>query len=161
MLALPKYCKKNIQIFEELYIVFRINSFSKNIARSILKEPKIYFFDMGMVKSDDGVKFENLAALILLKYTYGKVDYEGKPYSLNYIRTKDKQEIDFCIVNNNVLEKVIEVKNYNNEVPKFLKTFHERYNIDAILLVHNLKIEKKVNSIQIRRGVDFLRELEF
>ena len=42
--------KKYIDVLEALYIVFRVTPFSKNIARSIVKEPKIYFFDSGLVK---------------------------------------------------------------------------------------------------------------
>ena len=58
----PNTVKKYIQIFEALYIVFKITPFSKNIARSLLKEPKIYFFDTGLIKGDKGAKFENLVA---------------------------------------------------------------------------------------------------
>jgi len=46
----PTTVKKYIQILEALYIVFRVTPFSHNIARSLLKEPKIYFFDTGLVK---------------------------------------------------------------------------------------------------------------
>ena len=59
--------KKYIQILEALYIVFIVTPFSKNIARSLLKEPKIYFFDTGLVNGNDGSRLENLTALCLLK----------------------------------------------------------------------------------------------
>jgi len=48
----PNTVKKYIQIFEELYIIFRVTPFTGNIARSILKEPKIYFFDTALVEGD-------------------------------------------------------------------------------------------------------------
>lgn len=54
---------------EALYIVFRITPFSKNIARSLVKEPKIYFFDTGLVKGNEAIKFENFCALCLYKHT--------------------------------------------------------------------------------------------
>jgi len=44
----PNTVKKYIQIFESLFIVFKTSPYSRNIARSILKEPKIYFYDTGM-----------------------------------------------------------------------------------------------------------------
>ncbi|MCK5783576.1 MAG: ATP-binding protein, partial [Desulfobacterales bacterium] len=84
----PNTVKKYIQILESLYIIFKVTPFSKKIARSILKEPKIYFFDTGLVKGDEGVKFENLTALSLLKHVYGMHDFKGLPYTLNYLRTK-------------------------------------------------------------------------
>jgi predicted AAA+ superfamily ATPase len=39
----PNTVKKYIQILEALYVIFRVTPFSHNIARSLLKEPKIYF----------------------------------------------------------------------------------------------------------------------
>jgi hypothetical protein len=71
----PNTVKKYIQILESLYIIFRVTPFSKNIARSILKEPKIYFFDTGLVQGDEGVQFENLVALCLLKHAYYHVTF--------------------------------------------------------------------------------------
>ncbi len=108
--------KKYIQILEVLYIVFRVSPFSKNIARSLLKEPKIYFFDTGLVIGDKGIKFENFVANCLLKHSYAKIDYEAKNYCLRYLQTKEKQEVDFSLVFNNKIEKVIEVKYSDSEV---------------------------------------------
>jgi predicted AAA+ superfamily ATPase len=42
--ASPTTIIKYVQILEALYIIFRVTPYSRNIARSILKEPKIYFF---------------------------------------------------------------------------------------------------------------------
>ncbi|MCD6055904.1 MAG: hypothetical protein K0R12_866 [Gammaproteobacteria bacterium] len=39
----PNTVKKYIAILEALYIIFRVTPFSKNTARSLLKEPKVYF----------------------------------------------------------------------------------------------------------------------
>lgn len=70
----PHTVKKYIQVLEDLYIIFRVTPFSKNIARSILKEPKIYFFDTGLVKGDHGAQFENFSATCLVKHIYMKRD---------------------------------------------------------------------------------------
>lgn len=155
----PNTVKKYIQILESLYIIFRVTPFSNNIARSILKEPKIYFFDTGMVKGDEGIKFENLTALSLLKHVYGMVDFQGRPYTLNYLRTKDGAEVDFCIVNDNKPECMIEVKRSNSDPGRALLNFNKRYNIFGIQLVLHLKREKRKKNIDIRRGVNFLSSL--
>ena len=97
----PTTVKKYIQIFEALYIVFRVSPYSRNIARSILKEPKIYFFDNGLVIGDTGAKFENFTALSLLKDVYGRNDYTGDKYELRYFRTKDGKEFVFAVIKNN------------------------------------------------------------
>ena len=88
----PNTVKKYIQAFEDLYIIFTVAPFSKNIARTVLKEPKIYFFDNGLIKGNDGIKLENLTAVSLLKHCFEKQDIFGEPYKLNYLRTKEKKE---------------------------------------------------------------------
>ncbi|MCP4414395.1 MAG: ATP-binding protein, partial [Gammaproteobacteria bacterium] len=155
----PNTVKKYIQIFESLFIVFRTSPYSRNIARSILKEPKIYFYDTGMVEGDGGAKFENLVAVSLLKHVYAINDYLGKPYTLNYLRTKDKAEVDFCIVNNHVPEVMIEVKQSSESLGKSIINFNRRYNIPGIQLVLNLKQEKKEKNIEIRKGINYLKSL--
>ena len=80
----PTTVKKYIQIFEALYIIFRVAPYSRNIARSILKEPKIYFFDNGLVIGDEGVKLENFIAMSILKAILAKNDYLGEKNELKY-----------------------------------------------------------------------------
>jgi uncharacterized protein len=75
MQVAPNTVKKYIQILESLSIIFRVAPFSRNIARSILKGPKVYFFDTGLVQGDEGIKFENMVAFCLLKFVYGQVGF--------------------------------------------------------------------------------------
>ena len=77
----PNTVKKYIGIFEALFIVFRVTPYARNIARSLAKEPKIYFFDTGLVQGDHGAKFENLMALCLLKHVYAKRDLLGERWA--------------------------------------------------------------------------------
>ena len=42
----------------------------RNIARAILKAPKVYFFDSGLVKGDSGARLENACAAMLLKHVH-------------------------------------------------------------------------------------------
>ncbi len=155
----PNTVKKYIHILEQLFIVFRISPYSRNIARSVLKAPKIYFFDTGMVRGDEGVRFENMAALCLLKHVYGREDFSGEAVSLNYLRTKDGREVDFCIVHDNRPEMMIEVKRMRAEPGKSLLHFSRRYAIPAVQLVLHLKREKMHKGIEIRDGMDYLKNL--
>jgi len=151
--------KKYIEILEALYIVFRITPFSKNIARSLLKEPKIYFFDVGLVKGDQGAKFENLVAVCLLKHVLAKKDYFAENYTLNYLHTKERQEVDFALVCDEKIEKIIEVKNSSNSISNPLLYFHEKYQFQAIQAVKELKHEKKEKGIEIISGLKLLQSL--
>ncbi len=63
----PNTIKRYVEILESLFIVFRVTPYHRNIGRSLLKEPKIYFYDTGMVKGDDGIRLENPVATSLLK----------------------------------------------------------------------------------------------
>lgn len=155
----PNTVKKYVQILESLYIIFRVHPFSRNIARSILKEPKIYFFDTGLVKGDEGAKFENMTALCLLKHVYGLVDFQGRPYALHYLKTKEKKEVDFCIVNDDKPELFIEVKRSDPKPTNALLYFTNKYAVPGMQLVLRLKREKQAKGVEIRRGLDYLKSL--
>jgi predicted AAA+ superfamily ATPase len=155
----PNTVKKYIQILESLYIIFRVTPFSENIARSILKEPKVYFFDTGMVEGDEGIRFENLVGLCLLKHVYALVDYQGKPYSLCYLRTKDRKEVDFCLVNRDKLELMIEAKRSDSRPDRSILNFHNKYNVPGVQVVLHLKRERSERGIEVRRGLNYLKSL--
>ncbi len=155
----PHTVKKYIQILEALYIVFRVTPFSRNIARSILKEPKIYFFDTGLVIGNEGARFENFVASCLLKHVLAKMDYEAVPYSLKYLQTKEKQEIDFVLAVNHKIEKLIEVKYADASLSPHLRYFHEKYGLPAVQVVKELKRKQMSGEIEIVDGSYFLESL--
>jgi len=159
----PNTVKKYIQIFEELYIVFRVTPFTGNIARSILKEPKIYFFDTALVEGDEGIKFENLTALSLAKEAAAEEDLRGISAALHYIRTKDGKEVDFCYVRDGKAQFLLETKLNDPNISKNLHYFCNQYNISGIQLVKNLKHERKEGAettIEVRSADNWLKELE-
>jgi hypothetical protein len=156
----PTTVNKYVKIFEALYIIFRVSPYSRNIARSILKESKIYFYDNGLVIGDIGAKIENLAATSLLKATLAKNDYLGQENNLNYLRTKDGKEVDFALVNSdNRLEKIIEIKHKDNKISKNLKYFVDKYNIPGLQLVKDLKREFSADNIKVLNLENYLKNL--
>jgi len=155
----PVTVRKYIEILESLYIIFRIFPHSKNIARSILKEPKIYFFDNGLVSGDEGAKFENLAAVSLLKHVYAKSDYTGQKYVLEYLRTKEKKEVDFAVSIDDRLEEIIEVKLADGNLSPNLKYFCDKYDLKGTQLVRDLKREKTFGKIDIVLAEEYLSNL--
>jgi uncharacterized protein len=155
----PATAKKYIEILEALFIVFRVFAHSKNIARSILKEPKIYFFDNGLVSGDEGAKFENFVALSLLKHVMGMMDYTGKEYSLKYLRTKDGRETDFVITKDDEAAEIIEVKVSDGNLAGNLKYFSDKYGFKGIQIVKELKREKTLGNIDIVSAENYLKEL--
>ncbi|MFM8453560.1 MAG: ATP-binding protein [Gammaproteobacteria bacterium] len=155
----PITVKKYIEILEALYIIFRITPYSKNIARSLLKEPKIYFFDTALVQGDEGAKFENFVALSLLKHVYGKVDYLAEEYVLHYLRTKDGLEVDFALVKENTVMQILEAKLSDSKINAPLKYFHQKYNYPAVQIVKYLQNEFLSGDIEVLNAKKFLTSL--
>ncbi len=93
----PKTIQRWLEILEDLFVIFRLPPFHKNLARAIKKEPKYYFFDTGQVRGDDSQRFENLVACSLLKELHRLNDADGVRGSLYYLKTKEGREIDFLV----------------------------------------------------------------
>lgn len=155
----PATVKKYIQILEAVYIIFRITPYSNNISRSLLKEPKIYFFDTALVEGDEGAKLENLTAICLLKHTYAKYDLQAEDYQLHYLRTKDGEEVDFALAHQGQIKQIIEVKTSNNKLSPSLLKFHKKYHYPAIQIVKNMRYETIHDQIEVLNAEKFLASL--
>ncbi len=149
--------KKYIEILEALYIVFIIRPYTYKISRSILKEPKIYFFDYGLIE-DIGARFENLVALSLYKNTIEKTDEKGVLYQLGYLRTKESKEVDFALFNEKEnLTEIIEAKVSDAKVSKTLEYFSEKYKVKGTQVVYNLNTERVGGeNIEIKKAENYL-----
>jgi len=151
--------KKYINILEALYIIFKITPYTKKISRSILKEPKIYFFDNGLVEGGEGFKFENLIAASLYKHVVARQDYLGKNDRLHYLRTKENREVDFVIASDDADQQIIEAKLSDSLPTSNLRYFAEKYGFSATQVVKNLKRERLSGGIKVRRAQNYLQEL--
>ena len=156
----PNTIKRYIEVFEALYIIFRVTPYHRNIARSLQKDAKIYFYDNGLVKGDDGVKFENLVAVSLLKHLNAIEDYQGKPTALRMLRTKEQKEVDFVLVVDGEPLQMLEIKLSDASVSPALRYFYDRYQIPAVQLVKNLRHERLDKGIEVRRAYEYLSQLE-
>lgn len=155
----PITVKRYIDIFEALFIVFKVAPYAKNIARSILKEPKIYFFDNGLVVGDEGAMFENFMAVSLLKHVFGKMDYLGEKLELKYLRTKDGREVDFAIVKDDKIVKLVEAKTSDGDLSKNILYFSSKYGLKGAQVVRYLKKEKSIGDIDILLAENYLKGL--
>lgn len=102
-----------IEVLETFYYCFRVQPWSKNITRSLLKEPKLFLWDWSIVK-DPGAKAENFIALHLLKAVHYWTDAGFGEYGLYYLRTIDKKEVDFVVTKNDKAWFLVEVKLSND-----------------------------------------------
>jgi uncharacterized protein len=125
-----------LQVLEAIYIIFTVRPWNKNIARSLVKAPKFYFYDSGLVRGNEGIRFENLVATHLLKWAHYQRDVKGKEIDLHYIRTKDEAEVDFTLIDAGKVVHLIECKLSDTKVHTALARFaNEHPQAQAIQLV--------------------------
>jgi predicted AAA+ superfamily ATPase len=143
-----------IDILEKGYIVFRLNSFSRNLRNEIRQSRKIYFYDNGIrnmiignfnpleLRVDKGAIWENFLVSERLKQNH----YKGTYSKMFFWRNRQQQEIDY------VEEKAGEVTAYEFKWKerhiKFPEKFISTYNA-KMLTIHRgnfrefVKIENK------------------
>ena len=79
----PTTLKRYLDILQALFIVFTVSPWHRNVARAILQTPKVYFYDTGLVRGDEGVRLENAVATMLLKHTVsGRCEGAGQRAAL-------------------------------------------------------------------------------
>ena len=158
--AAPNTVSKYLEILEALYVIFLVRPYHRNVARAILKEPKIYFFDTGYVLGDEGIKWENACAAMLLKHTDYEQDILGKESSLHYLRTKDGAEVDFVLCEAGDPAFLIECKHADNRPSPALIKFAELFpQAQTIQLVRELRQEEYRRPVSILSGAKWLAGL--
>jgi len=157
----PHTVKQWIGTLESLYILFVVTPYHRNIARSLIKQPKIYFYDTGFVREEEGARFENAVACALLKRLHFLEDTTGERCALYYVRDKEKREVDFLTVREGKAEWLIETKLADTDysaLQHFSGFFPKE--IKPILLVKNLKRELSLNGIPVQKASRWLKGLE-
>lgn len=153
----PHTVKRWLVLLENLYVIFRVTPYSKNIARSLLKEPKFYFYDHTHAE-DSGARLENIVACALLKELHYIEDTLGYDTALHFLRTKEGKELDFLVCIDNKPTHLIEVKMTDDTLTKGFEHFSRYFeSVHCVQLVKNLKREKTyVNGLEIRSLIPWL-----
>ena len=94
--------QKYMDILEQAFIVFKLNSFSRNKRKEISKSIKVYFHDLGIrnslienynsleIRNDAGFLWENFCIIERKKYN----EYNMNFANMYFWRTYDQKEID-------------------------------------------------------------------
>jgi len=95
--------EKYLDLLSKIFVVFKIEGFSKNLRKEITKSSKWYFYDNGIrnavianfnisdLRNDSGQLWENFLASERLKYQ----QFKGSTVNNFFWRTYDRQEIDW------------------------------------------------------------------
>lgn len=113
-----------LKVLKSFYYCFSIKPWSKNISRSLIKEPKLYLWDWSLAE-DKGSLHENLVASHLLKAVDFWNDRGMGDFGLYYLRTKDKVETDFCVTKNGKPWFLVEVKTKSSGISPALYRFQQ------------------------------------
>ncbi len=151
-----------ITVFEQFFLVFKLRPYSKRISRSLVKEPKIYFYDYCRIQ-DEALRFENMVAVELNRAVTLWTDFGFGEYQLWFLRNKEKQEVDFLVTENAQPLFMIEAKFADVAVSPNLIKFQNALNVPTIQLVHQQNVARKIknekNVIIIASAADWLAGL--
>lgn len=148
-----------LQILENLYVIFSIRPYHRNISRSLLKEAKYYFYDTGAVEGDLGSRLENTVAGALLKELNELEDCHGIKGGLHFLRDKDGNEVDFLVVVRGKPVKMIEVKLSDPSFSKSLVKFRKYLpDVESLQVVHELARKRSTPEIRMEVAHEFLRD---
>jgi len=82
------------------------------------------------------------------------------PRSVRFLRTKEGREVDFVLAEGETPRLMIEVKYGDREVSPHLVYFRERYPMEALQLVADLRLEYDSRGVSVRRAETWLSNLE-
>ena len=122
--------KSWLSVLEASYILFFVQSYTPNINRRLIKSPKLYFYDTGLVcallniEEENQIEnfymrgnlFENFVFSELVKNRYNK----GLPADFYYLRDSKGIEID-CVIEKPDKHTFIEIKLSETLLPAHLK----------------------------------------
>jgi len=140
----PKTVERYIEILEKAFIVFRLQSFSRNLRNEIKKGRKIYFYDNGIRnavinqlqfwagRQDKGALWENFLVSERLKFN----SYTSRSVNKYFWRTAQQQEIDYVEEMNGKLV-AFEFKWNEKKKVRFPGSFLNEYDPEVAVIHRN------------------------
>lgn len=127
-----KQAKDWLGIMETLGIIFYLHPYSNNLLKRLVKTPKLYFYDTGLVcyltkwSSAETLESGAMNGAILENYVVAEImkTYlnSGREPFMYYYRDKDAKEIDIVLEHDGVLNP-IEIKKSSNPGSELIKVF--------------------------------------
>ena len=128
-----KTVQRWMSILEASYIAFTLEPWHANLSKRVVKTPKLYFYDTGLlcyllgiksveelrISSYKGAIFENYVLLEILKYQHA----QGNQLDMYYWRDTNQNEIDLLIVDGQKIH-CIEMKASLTVRPEHIKALH-------------------------------------
>ena len=112
--------KSWLEQLNRLYILFPVLPLTKKLSRGLKKEKKWYFIDW-YYAPEGAARLENMVATYLLRACLAMTDMGFGNYTLHYVRTLDKKEIDFIVARDNCPVLALEVKSSETTLSRQLR----------------------------------------
>jgi len=113
-----------LEQLKRLYLLFPVAPWAKKVSRGLRREKKWYFLDWYYVPEESG-RLENMVATYLYRVCLALTDMGLGNYQLYYLRTLDKQEIDFIVEVNRKPILAVEVKLNDIHLSRTLQNRHK------------------------------------
>jgi len=124
-----------LAVLESMYYCYAIRPWTKNITRSLLKEPKYYLWDWAQC-TNVGARNENFVASHLLKAVHYWTDTGLGDYGLFFLRDKEKREVDFLVSKNGEPWFIAEIKSsINQPLSTSLEAFAKQLKVDHVFQI--------------------------
>ncbi len=124
-----------LSILAAMYYCYEIRPWTKNVTRSLLKEPKYYLWDWSQC-TDVGMRNENFIASHLLKAVHYWTDTGSGDYGLYFLRDKEKREVDFLVSKDGKPWFMVEVKSsMDKPLSSSLDVFAKQLGMDHVFQV--------------------------
>ncbi len=111
--------KNWLEQLKRLYLIFPVTPWTKKVSRGLKKAKKWYFLNWYYAPKGPA-RLENMVGSYLYRTCLGLTDMGYGNFSLHYIRTLDKKEIDFIIAKDNTPVLAVEVKSGSTALSKEL-----------------------------------------
>jgi predicted AAA+ superfamily ATPase len=151
--------KNWLSVFERFFLSFSVSPWTRKISRAIQKERKVYLWDSPRIE-DSAARFENMVALELWRALSAWNDMGYGDFSLHFIKNREKQEVDFLVVEGRKPVLLIEAKLSDPEPSPALKKFQQALGIPAVQLVNERETYRLISngdqSILVAPGYQWL-----
>ncbi len=145
-----------IDVLGALYLVFTLRPWHRKITRAIKKETKLYFYDWSLL-TDEGTRFENLIAVSLSRMAARLTEKGLGEYEIRYIRDREKREVDFVMVKDDIPICLIEAKEGSREISKNGRYYSDKLGIPFYQIVNRAeRVEEYPGNCFIIPAVNFL-----
>lgn len=138
-----KTVEKYVDLLEKCYIVFRLNSLSRNLRSELKKSKKIYFYDNGVrnaviqqfaplsMRNDTGQLWENFFISERIKRNH----YTGHYCNIYFWRTQTQQEIDYIEECDGTMTAIEMKWNAKKSNTRFPQSFLDNYDVKETAVI--------------------------